>query len=145
MTQSTIASSFESALFAIEGFRGVSRYLLVFTDRRLIIASVRRGAKRLATLATFGLVELAHEELRAKKMKEKEIEELLSDKETYIIPYDEINSIEVVKGGMFLNGLITVYRTVGKPEKFRVYIKKRIDNFERLLKPVFGERLVVKR
>lgn len=47
----------------------------------------------------------------------------------------------------FLGGsTIKVNRTVGKPEEFYyvVEIKKRIDDFERLLKPIFGERLTVK-
>jgi len=87
---------------------------------------------------------MAYEGSKIKKMKEKEIEELLSDKKTFTIPYGEVSNIEVAKGGMLKGGSIKVNRTAGKPEKFNVDIKKRIDDFERLLKPIFGERLTVK-
>lgn len=136
------APTVESALFAIDGQKGLSRHLLVFTDRRLIVALVGGGATRLLTAGVLGM---AYEGSKIKKMKQRDIEELLSDKKTYTIPYSEVNSIEVTKGGRLKAGSIKVNRTAGKPEKFNVDIKKRMDDFERLLKPVFGERLVVKR
>lgn len=142
VTVVVVAPSVESALFTIDGQKGLSRHLLVFTDRRLIVALVGGGATRLLTA---GVLRMAYEGSKIKKMKQKDIEELMSDKKTYAIPYDEISSIEVAKGGRLKAGSIKVNRTVGKPEKFNIDIKKRIDDFERLMKPVFGERLVVKR
>jgi hypothetical protein len=137
-----VAPAVESALFTIDGQKGLSRHLLVFTDRRLIVALVGGGATRLLTA---GVLRMAYEGSKIKKMKQKDIEDLLSDKKTYTIPYSEVNSIEVTKGGRIKAGSIKVNRTGGKPEKFHVDIKKRMDDFERLMKPVFGEKLVVKR
>lgn len=132
-------SPVESALFTIDGVKGLSRYLLVFTDRRLIVGLVCGAATRLFTA---GVCRMAHENSKLKKMK---IEELLSDKKTRTIPYGEIGSIEVMKERMLKWGSVTVNSTVDKAEKFYVNIKKRIDDFERSLKPVLGKRLIVKR
>jgi len=133
------ASPVESALFTIDGSKGLSRHLLVFTDRRLIVGLVCSGATRLFTA---GVCRMAHESSKLKKMK---IEELLSDKKTRMIPYGDIGSIEVMKEGMLKWGSITVNSTVDKAEKFYVNIKKRIDDFERSLRPVLGKRLIVRR
>jgi len=142
VTPVAVAPPEESGLFIIDGQKGLSRYLLVFTDRRLIVALVSGGLTRLATA---GALRMAYESYKIKKMKGKEIEELLSDKKTYAIPYGEISRIEVEKGGALKAGLIKVNKTVGEPEKFNVRIKNRINDFERLLKPVLGGRLVIER
>lgn len=142
MTPVAVAPPEESELFTIDGQKGLSRHLLVFTDRRLIIALVGGGLTRLATA---GVLRMAYEGSKIKKMKAKEIEELLSDEKTYAIPYNEISSIEAGKGGALKAGSIKVNKTVGEPERFNVQIKKSIDDFERLLRPVLGGRLVIER
>jgi hypothetical protein len=144
-SETDAASQTETILFAIEGFRGVSRHMLIFTDHRLIIAPISVGAKRLASLATLGLAELAHEEIKAKKLTGDEFEKVLSDKQTYTISNNEIKEIEVYKGMMLLNGSITINKTSGESEKFRVNIKKRMNDFEKSMKSLFGEQLIVKR
>jgi len=142
VTQVVATSDAESALFGIDAFKGLSRYLLVFTDKRLIVALARGGIMRLATLS---IVAQAYEELKLKRMMKEEIEKLLSDRKTYIIPYSEVGSMEVDEGGRFLNGAIAINRVVGETERFRVYIRKRIDDFEKVMRPILKERLVIKR
>ena len=130
-------------MFTIDGLKGPSKYLLVFTDRRLIVALVAGSATRLLTA---GVSRIVYEGAKIKKMKEKEIEELLSDKKTFTIPYGEVSNIEVAKGGLLIGGgFIKVNRTAGKPEIFFADMKKRMDDFERLLRPVLVDRLTVKR
>jgi len=40
VTPAAAAPAVESALFTIDGIKGLSRHLLVFTDRRLIVALI---------------------------------------------------------------------------------------------------------
>jgi hypothetical protein len=135
----------ESTLFATEGYKsgmfGQSRHLLFFTDRRLIVAPVPGGGTSPNVLA--GLAQKAGD-AKTRQLREKKIEELLLDKKNYAIPYGEMTRIEVTKtrlGGGFIN-----ISWVGGTEKFigGAEIKKSIDDFERLLKPVLGDRLTVK-
>lgn len=132
----------ESELFEIDGQKGLSRHLLVFTDKRLIVGLVGGGKTRLLTA---GPLRMIHEGRKVRKMKEQDIADLLSDEKSYTIPYNEISSVEVTKGGRLSSGTITINSTVGESQKFKVDIRKRIEGFERLLKPVFRERLIVRR
>lgn len=140
--ESSIPTTAESELFEIDGQKGVSRHLSVFTDRRLIVGLVGGGKTR---LLTGGAARMLYEGRKIKKMKERDIADLLSDDKSYTIPYSEIRSIEVEKGGRLTSGSITISMNIGESENFKVQIKNRIDGFERSLKPIFAERLIVKR
>ena len=134
-------SPVESELFEIDGQKGLSRHLLVFTDRRLIVGLVGGGKTRLLTA---GPLRMVYEGRKVKKMKEQDFADLLSDDKTYTIPYEEINRIVVERGGRLRGGSIIIDRTTGETEKFKVDIRKTIGGFERLMKPVFGDKLVVR-
>ena len=82
--------------------------------------------------------------MKIKELREKGIEELLLDKDNYAIPYGEMTSVEVAMARLGPSGWINIKRVAGT-ERFGVDIKKRIDDFERLLRPVLGDRLIVKR
>jgi len=130
----------ESVLYAIDGQIGASRHLLVFTDRRLVVALVGGGATR---ILTGGLLRMAYERSKIQHMKGEAIEELLADKNTYAIPYNEINSVEAKKGRTLGWGSITINKTSGEQNKFNVDINKKLDEFEMAMRPVFGERLII--
>ena len=130
----------ESELFEIDGQKGLSRHLLVFTDRRLIVGLVGGGETR---LVTGGILRLAYEGQKIKKMKERDLSDLLSEDNTYTIPYDQINRVVVEKGGRLRAGTIIINRSFGEEEKFKVDIRKRVKGFERIMKPVFGEKLTI--
>jgi hypothetical protein len=132
----------ESVLYAIDGQVGASRHLLAFTDRRLIVALVGGGATR---IITGGLLRMAYESSKIQHMKGEVIEELLADKKTYVIPYNEIYSIEAKKGRTLGWGSITINKTSGEQIKFNVDINRKIDEVERCLKPILGQRLVIAR
>jgi hypothetical protein len=140
----------ESALFTIEAYKGTfnpSRHLLFFTDRRLIVASVPGGSPGTSPSLLYnvlaGLAQKAGNE-KIKQLREKEMEELLLDKKNYAIPYGEMTSIEVTTYRFGPSGWINIKRVAGT-ERFNAAIKKRIDDFERLLRPVLGDQLIVKR
>jgi len=138
----------ESVLFTTEAYKGTfspSRHLLFFTDRRLIVAPLPGGGLGTSPSLVYNvLADLAQKagDMKIKQLREKGIEELLSDKKNYAIPYGETTSIEV-KCNILGGGWITINRVAGS-EKFTVDIKKRIGDFERLLRPVLGDRLIVK-
>lgn len=145
--------SVELVLFTTEAYKGIfnpSRHLLLFTDRRLIVAPLPGGGLGTSpSIVANVLDDLAQKagDMKIKQLREKGIEELLSDKKNRAIPYGEMTSIEV-KGSMLGGGRININR-VGGSEKFDVRVdfdrRFRIDDFERLLKPVLGDRLTVKR
>jgi len=81
---------------------------------------------------------------KIKELREKGIEELLLDKDNYAIPYGEVTSVKVAMARLGPSGWINIKR-VASSERFSVDIKKRIDDFQRLLRPVLGDRLIVKR
>jgi len=118
----------------MEGSSGMSSYLLVFTDRRLIVTLVG---------GCCGFINIIYKDSIIEKIKENRVEELLSNKNTYTILYDEISSIEVAKGGILKSGSIKVGKTVGEPEKFNIDTKKVMEKFG-ILSRVFGDRLIVK-
>lgn len=134
------APSVESELFTIDGLKGMSKHLLVFTNQRLIVALVGGGKTR---LLTGGGIRAVYEGRKIRKMKERDIADLMADEKSYTFPYTEINNIEVAKGGRIRSGSITIRLRVGKPEKYKVNIKKRFSGFERLLRPVLGDKLIV--
>jgi hypothetical protein len=138
----SVPPSVESELFEIDGQKGLSRHLLVFTNQRIIISLVGGGKTRLLTA---GALRMIHEGRKIKKMKERDIADLLSDDKTYTIPYAEINSIMVERGGRMRGGKITINKAFGGDEKFTVDIRKKIDGFERVMRPIFNERLTVRR
>jgi len=147
------APSVESVLFTTEAYKGIfnpSRHLLFFTDRRLIVAPLPGGELGTSPSLVYNvLADLAQKagDMKIKQLRQKGIEELLSDKKNRAIPYVEMTSIEV-KGSMLGGGQININRAAGS-EKFDVRVdfdrRFRIDDFERLLKPVLGDRLTVKR
>jgi hypothetical protein len=142
----------ESTLFTTEGYKsgilGQSRHLLFFTDRRLIVAPVPGGGGGMSpSIAANVLAGLAQKagDAKIKQLEEKRIGELLLDKRNYAIPYEEMTRIEVTKnwlGGGFINisGVRGTERFISGSE-----IKKRTDDFERLLRPVLGDRLIVRK
>jgi len=140
--------SVESVLFTTEAYKGIfnpSRHLLFFTDRRLIVAPLPGSglgtSPSIVANVLDGLAQKAGD-VKIKQLREKGIEELLVDKKNRAIPYEETTSIEV-KCNILGGGWITINKVAGS-EKFTVGIKKRIGDFERLLRPVLGDKLIVK-
>jgi len=139
----------ESVLFTTQAYKGTispSRYLIFFTDRRLIVAPVPGGGGPSGSLVYNVLSGLAQKagDMKIKELREKGVEELLLDKENRAIPYREMTSVEVATARLGPSGWINIKRVAGT-ERFSVDIKKRLDDFERPLRPVLGDRLTVKR
>ena len=140
-TEST--SAVESVLFTTEARWGGEKYLLFFTDRRLIIGVVRGG---LFQALTGGYIRSIYERSKKKKMKQKEIKELVSDENTKIISYSEMTSLEAVKEKRFKKAeFMKIKRTTGKPVPLSTLMKEKFDDFEKIMRPVLGEKLIVKR
>ena len=86
-------------------------------------------------------------------MKGKTIDELLSDNRSFFIPYNEIQVIEfeaVVKKVLLLTInyiLLKVNRTAGSKQELMIPRTKpeKLDEIERYLRPVFREKLMVRK
>jgi hypothetical protein len=143
----------ESVVYSIDveepNVRG-SKYLLVFTDRRIVAAFESGGLTRLATA---GVGRMAYDDAKMQHMKGKTIDELLSDNRSFFIPYNEIHVIEfeaVVKKVMLLTInyiLLKVNRTAGSQQEFMIPRTKpeKLEEIERYLRPVFREKLIVRK
>jgi len=149
VTPANAAPPVESVLFTTQASKGAispSRHLLFFTDRRLIVAPVPTGVGPSPSIVANVLSSLVQKagDKKIKELREKGIEELLLDKDNYAIPYGEVTSVKVAMARLGPSGWINIKR-VASSERFSVDIKKRIDDFQRLLRPVLGDRLIVKR
>jgi hypothetical protein len=126
-----------------------TKYLLVFTDRRIVAAFESGGLTRLATA---GVGRMAYDDAKMQQMKGKTIDELLSDNRSFFIPYNEIRVIEfeaVVKKVLLstINYiLLKVNRTAGSQQELMIPRTKpeKLDEIERYLRPVFREKLKVR-
>jgi len=128
----------ERVLFTIDGYRRVNRYLLIFTNKRVVVALVSGGITRVLTA---GLLRDMYDLRKARKMKEKDIEELLSSDKNYAIEYRHVKRMDVSKGSRLKRGVIKISKISGESEKFWVEIRKKIDEFEKILRPYLGEKL----
>jgi hypothetical protein len=90
-----MSESVEYAVYSIAAeeprVRG-AKYLLVFTNRRLIAAFESGDLTRLATA---GVARTAYDNAKTQHMKGKTLEELLSDNRSFFIPYNEIYDINL--------------------------------------------------
>ena len=127
-----------------------TKYLLVFTDRRIVAAFESGGLTRIVTA---GVGRMAYDDAKMQHMKGKTIDELLSDSRSFFIPYSEINVIEfeaVVKKVLLstINYiLLKVNRTAGPPQELMIPRTKpeKLGEIERYLRPVFREKLMVRK
>jgi hypothetical protein len=143
----------ESAVYSIDAeeprVRG-TKYLLVFTDRRLIAAFESGGLTRLATA---GVGRMVYDSAKTQYMKGKTFDELLSDNRSFFIPYNEMNNLEfeAVTKKVLLSTinylLLKVNRTSGPQQEFMIPRTKpeKLDEIERYLRPVFLEKLTVRK
>jgi len=147
------AESVESVVYGIDveepRVRG-DKYLLAFTDRRLVVAFESGGLTRLATA---GIARMAYDNAKIQQMKGKTVDELLLDNRSYFIPYNEIHCIEFeavtkkVLASTINYTTMKVNRTVGAQQEFMIprTKKEKLDEVERYLRSVFRERLIVRR
>ncbi|MEM3531155.1 MAG: hypothetical protein QXD42_05100 [Nitrososphaerales archaeon] len=127
-----------------------NKYLLIFTNLRLIAAFESGGLTRLATA---GIARTAYDDAKIQYMKGKTIEELLSDKRSFFIPYNEINNIEfeAVSKKVLLSNinylLMKVNSATGSLKEFMIPRTKpeKLDEVEKYLRPILQERLSIKR
>jgi hypothetical protein len=148
-----MSESVEYAVYSIAAeeprVRG-AKYLLVFTNRRLIAAFESGGLTRLATA---GVARTAYDNAKTQHMKGKTLEELLSDNRSFFIPYNEIYDIEfeAVEKKVLLSKinylLVKVNRTAGPQQELMIPRTKpeKLDEIERYLRPVLRERLIVRK
>jgi hypothetical protein len=127
-----------------------TKYLFVFTDRRLIAAFESGGLTRLATA---GVGRMAYDSAKIEYLKGKTFDELLSDNRSFFIPYNEISSLEfeaVTKKVLFskINYLLMkINRAAGLQQEFMVPRTKpdKLDEVERYLQPIFREKLILRK
>lgn len=152
-TRLEMSESVEYAVYSIAAeeprVRGI-KYLLVFTDRRLIAAFESGGLTRLATA---GVARTAYDNAKIQHMKGKTLDELLSDDRSFFIPYNEMYNLEfesVAKKVLLSNInylLVKVNRTAGPQHELMIPRTKpeKLDEIERYLRPVLRERLIVRK
>jgi len=127
-----------------------TKYLLVFTNRRLIAAFESGGLTRLATA---GVARTAYDNAKMQQMKEKTLDELLSDRRSFFIPYSDIRNVEfeaVAKKVLLSNInylLVKFNRVTGIQHELMIPRTKpeKLDEIERYLRPVLQERLIVRK
>ena len=129
---------------------GGDKYLLVFTDRRVVAAFEGGGLTRLVTA---GVGRMAYDDAKIKWMKGRSIEELLSDNRSFFIPYGDIRFIEfvaIVNKVLFTKmGYISVkiIKNVGSLGELMIArtMPEKLDELDRYLRPVLGEKIVLKK
>jgi hypothetical protein len=143
----------ESAVYSIDAeeprVKG-TKYLLVFTDRRLIAAFESGGLTRLATA---GVARTAYDNAKIQYMKGKTFDELLSDTRSFCIPYNDMYSLEfeAISKKVLLSNinylLLKVNRTAGPQQELMIARTKpeKLDEIERYLRPVLREKLIVRK
>lgn len=151
-TQPTLAAA-ESIIYSVDVEEvkvGGNKYLLVFTDRRIVSAFEGGGLTRLATT---GIGRMAYDDAKIKWMKGRTIEELLSDDRSFFIPYSELRVIEfvaIVQKVLFTKmGYISVKINKAADSLQDLMIARtmpeKLDEIERYLKPVLGEKIVLRK
>jgi hypothetical protein len=127
-----------------------AKYLIVFTDRRLIAAFESGGLTRLATA---GVGRMAYDNAKIQYMKGKTFEELLSGNRSFFVPYNAINSLEfeaVVKKVLLstLNWLMLKINSTARPQMELMIARtkpEKLDEIERYLRPILREKLIMKK
>ena len=125
-----------------------TKYLLVFTDRRIVAAFESGGLMRLATA---GVGRMAYDNAKMQYLKGKTFYELLSDNRSYFIPYNDIQGIEfnaVVQKVLFstINYiLVKIKRNTGSQPELMIPRTKpdKLDEVEKFLRPIFREKLKI--
>jgi len=127
-----------------------TKYLLVFTDRRLI-ASFESGG--LTRLATAGVARTAYDNAKMQHMKGETLDELLSDSRSFYIPYNDMYSLEfeAISKKVLLSHinylLLKVNRTAGPQQELMIAQTKpeKLVEIERYLRPVLREKLIMRK
>jgi hypothetical protein len=143
----------ESAVYSIDAeeprVRG-TKYLLVFTNQRLIAAFESGGLTRLATT---GVARTAYDDAKIQHMRGKTFDELLSDNRSFSIPYNDMHSLEfeAISKKVLLSKidylLLKVNGTAGPQKELMIARTKpdKLDEIERYLRPVLQEKLIVRK
>ncbi len=127
--------------------RWMKKWALVFTDRRLVVSKIS-GTLGVALSAMGGVLgDVARADVRSKVEERSEeaktvsVEEILkADKENFAIPYEEIQTVEMKKGGL-LSATSFSFHTEEKKYTFNLKEKKRFREYAEMVKKILPNKV----